>query len=559
MRQVRPLIRRHVASFFCVSAGSILALLSPLLLRWLIDTILPQRRAGLLLVAVLLIFVGHEGRVVLTSLGGYVTLGASQKLTLNLRIALLQHLNTLSADYYDRTSAGVAMYPLKEPIDEIAYFGSDLLPAILRLLLTTAVTIVGMSILNRVLTIAVVPLIPMFLVTRQYFRAKLAAQADAAQQERLAWSHFLEEHLSAAISIQLLGQVKRQERRAFHQLARATRTQMKLFQTASWFTVGSSFAIAMAMAAVIGSGGMQVLRGRLSVGTVIAFYGFVTQLFDPLSGAAELYARTQRTFASIRQVQNVLSLVPSVTNAHVAVALSGRQRADIEFRGVEFRYAGNQSRLWVPSWRVAAGDHIAIAGENGSGKSTLAKLIARLYDPLQGTVTLAGQDVKNIDLRRLRRAVSYLSRDPALFDGSILSNLLFVCPEASSQDLERALQATEMADFVASLPDGLGQRIGPDGCQLSGGERQRLALARALLQRPQVLILDEATSCLDPATETKVLYQLRCHLPLCSLILISHRQSTFSTFGRTIFLSQGRIISDGNAFVPVLSRHRVLG
>jgi ABC-type multidrug transport system fused ATPase/permease subunit len=394
---------------------------------------------------------------------------------------------------------------------------------------------------------------------RQHFRAKLTSQADAAQQDRLGWSHFLEEHLTAAISIQLLGQVKRQERRAFHLLARATRTQTKLFQTASWFTIGSSFAIVMAMTAVVGYGGVQVLRGRLSVGTVIAFYGFVTQLFDPLSGATELYARTQKTFASVRQVQNVLSLVPSVTNSHAAVVLSDPHPADIEFCGVEFSYAGGKNRLWVPSLLIGASDHIAIAGENGAGKSTLVKLLPRLYDPLRGTVTLAGQNVKTIDLGSLRRTVCYLSRDPALFDGSILSNLLFVCPERGTQDLEWALQVTEMAEFVSSLPDGLEQRVGPDGCQLSGGERQRLALARALLRRPRVLILDEATSCLDPAAETRIFKQLRCHLRLCSLIVISHRQSTLASFGRTILLSQGRIISDGNAFVPVLSRHGVLG
>jgi ABC-type bacteriocin/lantibiotic exporter with double-glycine peptidase domain len=307
------------------------------------------------------------------------------------------------------------------------------------------------------------------------------------------------------------------------------------------------------MAAVVGYGGTQVLRGRLRVGTVIAFYGFVTQLFDPLSGAAELYARTQKTFASIRQVQNVLNLVPSISNAHAAATLSDLQPVDIEFCGVEFSYAGSKSRLWVPSLLIGAGDHIAIAGENGAGKSTLVKLLARLYDPLRGTVTLAGQNVKNIELRSLRRAVCYLSREPALFDGSILSNLLFVSPEASIEDLKRALQLTEMADIVASLPGGLGQRIGPDGCQLSGGERQRLALARALLLRPQVLILDEATSCLDPAAEVQILRQLRCHLRLSSLIVISHRHSTFSIFGRILFLSHGQIVSDGNAFVPVPS------
>ena len=258
-----------------------------------------------------LIFLGHQGRVALTSLGSYLMLSASQKMALTLRMRLLEHLDTLSADYYEDTPVGAAMYPLKEPIEEISYFGSDLLPAILRMLLTTAFTLAAMSALSPVLTLTVLPLIPVFLVTRQYFRRKLATEADAAQDDRLAWSNFLEEHLSSVISIQLLCQEKRQERRAFRLLARSLRSQQRLYQTATWFTVWSSLAIVLAMSAVIGYGGKSVLAGTLTIGSLVAFYGFVTQLFDPLSGASELYARAQKTFASIRQVQATFALRPT--------------------------------------------------------------------------------------------------------------------------------------------------------------------------------------------------------------------------------------------------------
>ena len=226
-----------------------------------------------------LIFLGHQGRVALTSLGSYLMLSASQKMTLTLRVTLLEHLDTLSADYYAETPVGVAMYPLKEPIEEIAYFGSDLLPAILRMLLTTAFTVAAMCALSPVLTLTVLPLIPVFLVTRQYFRKKLGSDADAAQSDRLAWSNFLEEHLSSVISIQLLGQEKRQERRAFRLLVRSLRSQQRLYRTATWFTVWSSLAIVLAMSTVIGYGGKSVLAGTLSIGSLVAFYGFVTQLF----------------------------------------------------------------------------------------------------------------------------------------------------------------------------------------------------------------------------------------------------------------------------------------
>ena len=544
IQEIRPLLQLHLASFLCITAGSLLALLSPLLLKWLIDGIIPQRSMGLLLVAVALIFLGHQGRVALTSLGSYIMLSASQKMGLALRVRLLNHLDTLSADYYEQTPVGTVMYPLKEPIEEISYFGSDLLPAILRMMLTTAFTLAAMSGLSPVLTLTVVPLIPVFLVTRQYFRKKLATDADTAQNDCLAWSNFLEEHLSSVISIQLLGQEKRQERRAFRLLARSLRSQQRLYRTATWFTVWSSLAIVLAMSAVIGYGGKSVLAGTLSIGSLVAFYGFVTQLFDPLSGASELYARAQKTFASIRQVQASFSLRPSVTNTAGALKFSMQDTAEIEFANVEFGYSRNKDLLHVPSLRILPGEQIAIAGENGAGKSTLVRLIARLYDPISGEVRLGGEDIRNIHLKSLRRHICYLPRDPVLFDGTIASNLQFVRSVASEREIEDAIRMVGLSGLVRSLPDRLRQRIGPDGCQLSGGERQRLALARALLQEPRVLILDEATSCLDPGAEACILQELRRSLSLTTFIVVSHRSSTLRSFGRVLVLSGGRIVED---------------
>jgi ABC-type bacteriocin/lantibiotic exporter with double-glycine peptidase domain len=168
----------HLASFSCIAAGSALALLTPLVLKWLIDHVIPQRHVALLFLAAGLIFLGYQGKVALASLGNYLTLSAAQRMGLRLRVCLLRHLDRLSSDYYENRPTGSVMYPLKEPIEEIAYFGSDLLPAILRMLLTTTFTLTVMFLLSPVLTLAVVPLVPAFLVIRQYFKRRLAADAE---------------------------------------------------------------------------------------------------------------------------------------------------------------------------------------------------------------------------------------------------------------------------------------------------------------------------------------------------------------------------------------------
>jgi len=207
-----------------MTVGSLLALLTPLVLKWLIDQVLPQRETGLLLVASFLIFLSYQGRTALTSFGNYLMLTAAQKMALRLRMEILRHLDRLSADYYESIPPGAVMYPLKEPIEEVAYFGSDLLPAILRICLTTSFTVVTMLVLSPVLTFAILPLIPLFVVARHHFRRKLSDNSDSVQTNLLEWNGFLEEHISSVLSIQLLGQEWRQERRAFRLLAGTTRS-----------------------------------------------------------------------------------------------------------------------------------------------------------------------------------------------------------------------------------------------------------------------------------------------------------------------------------------------
>lgn len=544
-RKVRPLLHWHLISFVCVTAGSLLALLTPLVLRWVIDSVLPQKNVAMLLSATCLIFLGYQGKTMLTSFGGYLMLSSAQKMGMDLRIEVLRHLDELSADYYEETPVGAALYPLKEPIEEISYFGSDLLPAILRLILTTIFTLTTMFWLCPLLTFAVVPLTLVFLITRQHLRQRLASDSDRVQTDRLAWNSFLQEHLSSIVPIQLLGQERSQERRAFRFWARAVRAQHALFKTGMQFAMLSSVAVAFAMCAVLAFGGASVWKGTVSIGSLVAFYGFATQLFEPLSGASELYVRAQRTFASIRQIQSTLSSRPSVANVPGAVAISQSNSFSLEFVAVEFGYERNRDLLSVPTLRIPPGEQLGIVGENGAGKSSLAKLIARLYDPLRGSIRLGTEDIRSLRLRSLRDHVCYLSCLPVLFDGSLASNLEFARQGATDNDLHEAIERVNLSSFVASLPNGLQQRLGPTGCQLSGGQRQRVAIARALLQKPRILILDEATSCLDPAAETLILRNIRHGLPASTLIVVSHRPSTISGFGRVLVIRGGRIVSDG--------------
>jgi ABC-type multidrug transport system fused ATPase/permease subunit len=543
-REVRPFLRWHLASFLCISAGSVLSLLAPLVLKWLIDVVLPSRTTGPLLLAVSLMFFCYQGRAVFASVGGYLTIIAAQRLALNLRRRLLRHLDMLSPAYHESNPVGASLYPLTEPVDEIAYFGSDLVPSILRTVMAAVLTLGTMLILNRRLTLAVLPLVPAFLLTRRRYHKQLEKHSEQLQTDQIRWSTFVQEHLSSIIPIQLLRKEHRQEREAFRLLGAKTRSLNQLFRTGVSFSFFTSLTTAFAMTAVVGYGSWNVLSGTLTVGGLVAFYSYLTQLFEPLSGVAETYVRAQKTFASIRQVREVFALRPDIVNHPDAIRFVSQQGCPIELAGVRFRYPTGRGSLSIDKLQISSGEMVAVVGENGAGKSTLAKLLARFYDVQAGAILIAGRDIREYTIDSLREHVCYVPPQPALFDMTIAGNLRIGRTMASESELYEALEMAGLASWVAGLDTGLCQKVGPEGVQLSRGQGQALGLARTILMAPQILILDEATSSLDAISEQRILKKLRQALSHSTIIVISHRLSTMSVVERVVLVHEGRVIED---------------
>ena len=532
--QVKPFFRLHLGSYLCVVAASILVLLDPLIVRFLIDEVIPERRISWLPLVAVAFFVTYMGRLGFDSLAGILNFRAAQKMTYRSRLALLRHLQRLSAEYHDNTPPGDTLHRLQMDVDQVATLTGEVIPVLLRTLTIFTLVMTTMLILNYRLTIVVLPLIPVFIFVRRRFQDRLRHASDSVQERSGKLIGFLEEHLSAIVQVQLLSCEQREARRFARISSDVVRAQMKRRGTELFFSSILYLIIVAGMAGVLSYGGYQVMTGTLTAGGLVAFYGYTLQLFIPLYGVVDIYAKVQRVAASARRLIEISEAKSILRDGAVRV----EEPSVVELKDVCFSYDSERPVLNSLSLRVSCGERVALAGASGNGKSTIAKLVARMYDTRAGTVLLDGTDVRDFKLKSLRSAVIFVPQDPVLFDVTLRENLLYGNPRASADELERVTKLAQLDVLINRLPKGLDESLGPRGNRLSGGERQRVALARALLQHPKVLILDECTSALDELTERRLLNALDQHLRDVTTIIISHRPYPTSWANRIIHVTQ---------------------
>jgi ABC-type multidrug transport system fused ATPase/permease subunit len=323
------------------------------------------------------------------------------------------------------------------------------------------------------------------------------------------------------------------------------RTQWMQRRTQIGFSLSIGAILVASILVVIALGSAKVLAGALTIGGLVAFYAYETRVFEPISSAMDLYARLQSVGASIRRVREILDLEPTVQDVGIRRLDSSSLNHGFKIQDVLFSY-GSKAALRSLTFQIGAGEHVAIIGASGSGKSTLAKLLVRAADPDRGQISLEEHPIPDYTLESLRGAVCYVPQYPVLFQGSIRENLLYAKPQATPEELYRALSAAQLNSVLSGLPGGLDTPLGPGAVSLSGGERQRLAIARSLLRDSAVLVLDEATSALDGPTEHEVLRAVAGFRPHQTIIVISHRIMSLKWVDRLVLLDQGRIVATGS-------------
>ncbi len=551
----RPYRRRLSALLGLIVVSAAISMISPFLLRDLLDNVLT--RGSRLDTTRLAFLVG--GMVAIPIITGAIGVAQTwqsnligQQVMHDLRASVYTHLQRLSLAFFTRTRTGEVQSRIANDIGGVQTVVTTTATSIVSNATTVLATAVAMTVLDWRLTVASFAILPLFVwMTRRVGRVRKAI--TATKQGSLAdISTLVEESLSVSgvLLAKTMGQTGELTDRFSAESRRLADLELRQRMAGRWMmaTIQSTFAIMPAL--MYGIAGLTMSRGGavISIGTLVAFTTLQTRLLFPIGSLLNVQADLQTSTALFDRVFEYLDLPVEIDERDRPVTLDPAEtRGEVEFRQVGFRYEeGGAVTLREINFVASPGSKVAVVGETGSGKTTLGYLTARLYDVSEGAVLLDGVDVRDLSFGSLRATVGVVSQETYLFHGSVRENLRFARPGASDEELETAARAAQIHDHLASLPEGYDTVVGERGYRFSGGEKQRLAIARAILRDPPVLVLDEATSALDVETERAVQQALEQLSAGRTTIAIAHRLSTIRDADLILVLDRGEIIERGS-------------
>jgi len=495
---------------------------------------------------------------VLSGMRRYVAFRESRWAETLFRERLFRHVIGLHVGYHDTAQTGQLMSRASSDLMQIQGFIVMIpitLSNVLQIFAVTAILFITDPVLA---VVALIPL-PFVNLSARRFSHRIHPASIAVQAEQAQLANVVEESVSGIRVIKGFGAEQVQFEKLEREADDILRESMKAARIRSSFLPAIDVLPALGLVAVLGVGGHRVLNGQLSIGDLVAFNVYLTLLIWPLRNIGMIVALGQRAAAALVRINEVLETKSEITDPAKPQSLptGGTQiLGAVKFDHVQFGYNPSFPVLSNFNLSIAAGESIAIVGATGSGKSTIARLLLRFYDTNVGHVFLDGVDVRKLRLRELRQQIGVVFEETVLFNDSVANNIGFARPGASQQDLERAAKLAGAHDFILQLPNGYQTIIGERGFSLSGGQRQRIAIARAIIADPRVLVLDDATSAVDPSKESEIRDAMRTVMSGRTTIVIAHRPGTIALADRVVFLDGGTIAAIGKHEELVSSNER---
>ena len=524
-----------------VSTAAILA--GPFLLKLGIDRGIKRGNAhvldmtvGAYVVVAMIAYVASRTQILLVSRAG-------EGFLRDLRVRVFDHLLGLSMPFYDREKAGVVISRMTSDVDSLQELVQQgLLQLAQSLLLIIGSVLVLLAVSPKLLLICLIPVPLVVLASIKFQRDSNAAYLTVRDKIGLTLSA-LQEGISGVRVIQAYGREGVEVERFAGYNRRLYRAHMKSVWVQAWYLPVIEGSALACTALVVGIGGRMVVQGAVTVGTIAFFVLTLSNLFDPVQQLSQLFNTVQSSGAALHKLFELLDTPADLIEKPGAGPLP--DAGELRVEGVSFAYAGGEPVLRDVDLVLPFGEKLALVGPTGAGKSTLAKLMARLYDPTTGRVTFDGVDLRDAEVHSLRRRITVVPQEGYLFAGSIRDNVRIGRPDATDSDVEAALQSLGLLDRFLTQPQGLDTEVHERGSSLSAGERQLVSLARAALADPSVLVLDEATSSLDPGTEILVEQALERLVAGRSVIVIAHRLSTAERSDRVGVVADGRLAELG--------------
>ncbi|MFJ7175683.1 ABC transporter ATP-binding protein [Streptomyces massasporeus] len=558
--------RRRIALFVLLGVGTaLLAVATPVLAGWVVDTIVSDGDEGRVVRLALLIALIAVGEAALGILGRRLSATLGEHLILDLRTAVFDHVQRMPVAFFTRTRTGALVSRLNNDVIGAQRAFSNTLSGVVSNLVTLLLTLAVMLTLSWQITLLALVLLPVFVIPARRMGSRMARMQREAATLNAEMGTRMTERFSApgATLVKLFGRPEEESREFAERARRVADIGVRTATAQAAFITALTLVSALALALVYGLGGWFALRGALEPGAVVSLALLLTRLYAPLTALAGARVEVMSALVSFERVFEVLDLRPLIEERPDARPVPEGPVA-VEFDRVRFGYPaadkvslasleevasldkrGGDEVLHGLSFRAEPGQTVALVGSSGAGKSTIAQLMPRLYDTDEGAVRIGGVDVRDLTAGSLRQTLGMVTQDGHLFHDTVRANLLLACPGATEDDLWDALGRARLDDLVRSLPDGLDTVVGERGYRLSGGERQRMTIARLLLARQRVVILDEATAHLDNTSEAAVQEALAEALEGRTAVVIAHRLSTVRAADQILVVEAGRIVERG--------------
>lgn len=545
LRYAKPYRKGISFAFLCLVVTSVITLVLPLIVRNMINVVVVEKNAGALNTLTLDIVGVIAFQMVFGITQNYILGFVGNRMTADFRMDLFNHIQSLSLRFFQERRVGEIISRMSNDISVIQKALVSIPVAVLRQTITLVGGLAIVFYLNWKLSGLILIVLPPLMLFARIFGKRLRMLAGQVQDQIARTMVVLEEVFSSIKVVKSYNREEYEKKRFEEGIESAFDAEVKKVKVSAFFGPFVLFLTFLVSALLIWYGGRQVMAGTTTPGELAAFFLYAIIIAGPIGTFVRLYTQIQEALGAIRRVYEILETRPLIVDPENPVVFDKIQ-GGIEFDHVSFGYSKDNPILKDVSLQVRPGEQVALVGPSGAGKSTVIQLVHRFFDVDSGAIRVDGHDIREIELKTFLNHVALVPQETLLFGGTIRENILYGKLDATDEELDRAARFANAYDFIKDLDQGYDTVVGEKGVKLSGGERQRIAIARALLKNPKILILDEATSSLDNQSEMLIQDALENLMKGRTTLIIAHRLSTVHNADRIVVLDKGRVVESGS-------------